>query len=271
MPSDLQRSMRCLRSSSTSHAVAGEAARRGGPSPFCAWLQAQAKRITNMVATRTPTPHTPDTAILRDPVQVNPPPFARGDRAATTGLHTPTTGSSPARSAHRGIDPDAREMRDHDTVLAAIQAAETGRLMEDGPSSRLSRPPACSRGAHPRAANATPLSGYALAMTRKPEQPGAAKATQEGAPSFTWTDLPPSPSAEHKRPVGIRKEMHAILTKAGEAGVLTQGFSHLEWRDSFSKDKLYTAMGLLVGETGLTLQYQKRAEDALPFRWRIKP
>lgn len=109
-------------------------------------------------------------------------------------------------------------------------------------------------------------------MATEPEQPGAAKITrQEGAPSFTWTDLPPSPSAERKRPVGIRKEMHAILTKAGEAGVLTQGFSHLEWRDGFRKDKLDTAMGLLVGETGLTLQYQKRTEDAHPFRWRIKP
>jgi len=95
--------------------------------------------------------------------------------------------------------------------------------------------------------------------------------SQDAAGSFPWTDISPSPKAERKSPVGIRKEMLAILNKAGHEGVLSQGFAHLGWRDGFRKDKLRVAMRLLANETGLTLQYNCEHASKDPFRYRIKP
>jgi len=102
--------------------------------------------------------------------------------------------------------------------------------------------------------------------------PESESPSSKTAGQFVWYDTSPRTDAKHSSPVGIRKEMLAALRKAGEAGVLTQGFTHLSWQDGFRKDKLSTAIQLLADETGIAMQYQARqAGTSGAFRWRIRP
>lgn len=96
-------------------------------------------------------------------------------------------------------------------------------------------------------------------------------ASQHGANTFPWIDLVTNASSGGTTPVGIRKGMLELLTKAGDAGVRVQDFALLDWRDEFTKDKLLRAMKLLFGDTGRKLQYQSRGGPEDAFRWRFKP
>jgi hypothetical protein len=107
---------------------------------------------------------------------------------------------------------------------------------------------------------------------QRPEAAAPEVARAEPVAPPAWRDMLPSPNAKRASPDGVRKGMLALLTQAGEHGVLAHRFATLGWQtDGFRKDKLFKAMQLLANETGRTLQYQySREGEPHPARWRLK-